>query len=266
VAERIESPQRGVLRTPATGWELGLWRPRRELAPAVDWYWVVRWDLSGRPDHQQSVVAHPAAHLVVEHHRALLYGPQRQRFDRTLIGAGRVIGARLRPGVVRQRLGEPMRALADRAVPADVLGLDGASLVRALERHDDPDEAVDLLEAALAPVLPATLDATAALAQRAVELLVARPELSRAGALAAELHLSVRSLHRLFHDAIGVGPAWVARRLRLQEALERSDGASVDWARLAAELGYYDQAHLVREFSAVVGTPPGRYAADGQPP
>jgi hypothetical protein len=35
----------------------------------------------------------------------------------------------------------------------------------------------------------------------------------------------------------------------------------VDWPRLAVTLGYYDQAHLVREFTATVGTAPARYAA-----
>jgi AraC-like DNA-binding protein len=35
----------------------------------------------------------------------------------------------------------------------------------------------------------------------------------------------------------------------------------VDWSSLAAELGYYDQAHLIRDFTAAVGEPPGRYSA-----
>ena len=57
-------------------------------------------------------------------------------------------------------------------------------------------------------------------------------------------------------------PAEVARRLRLQEAAAAATtGAPVDWARLAAELGYCDQAHLVRDFRAAIGTPPARYAA-----
>jgi transcriptional regulator GlxA family with amidase domain len=59
-----------------------------------------------------------------------------------------------------------------------------------------------------------------------------------------------------------VAPAQVARRLRLQEAAAAATSdAPVDWARLAAELGYCDQAHLVRDFTNAIGTPPARYAA-----
>jgi AraC-like DNA-binding protein len=50
------------------------------------------------------------------------------------------------------------------------------------------------------------------------------------------------------------------RCARLHEAAGRAAGERVDWARLATELGYADQAHLVRDFTRVVGQPPARYA------
>ncbi|KNE82146.1 hypothetical protein ADZ36_12475 [Streptomyces fradiae] len=56
---------------------------------------------------------------------------------------------------------------------------------------------------------------------------------------------------------MGVSPEWVLLRYRVHEALERTTrDTAVDWARLAAELGYSDQAHPVREFTATVGVPP----------
>jgi len=54
----------------------------------------------------------------------------------------------------------------------------------------------------------------------------------------------------------------VMRRARLHEAAERADsGEPVDWACLAADLGYADQAHLTRDFTVTIGVPPSRYAA-----
>ena len=38
------------------------------------------------------------------------------------------------------------------------------------------------------------------------------------------------------------------------------DGRPVVWAEVAAELGYSDQAHLTRDFTALIGEPPARYA------
>jgi AraC-like DNA-binding protein len=73
--------------------------------------------------------------------------------------------------------------------------------------------------------------------------------------------LSVRSLHRLFARYVGVGPKWVVRRSRVQEAADRvAREEHVDWARTALELGYHDQAHFIRDFRAQVGFTPAAYA------
>src|SRR6266699_434040 len=74
--------------------------------------------------------------------------------------------------------------------------------------------------------------------------------------------MTARTLQRLFADYVGVSPKWVMRRARLHEAAERADsGEPVDWAELAADLGYADQAHLTRDFTVTIGVPPTRYAA-----
>ena len=65
----------------------------------------------------------------------------------------------------------------------------------------------------------------------------------------------------MFAEYVGVSPKWVMRRARLHEAALRADsGVEVDWAALAADLGYADQAHLSRDFTATLGVPPSRYA------
>lgn len=49
-----------------------------------------------------------------------------------------------------------------------------------------------------------------------------------------------------------------SRNLRFQSIV--AAGREAQWADLAAELGYADQAHLIREFAGSAGTPPGRLA------
>lgn len=58
---------------------------------------------------------------------------------------------------------------------------------------------------------------------------------------------------------MGVPPKWVILRYRVQEAIERA-APEADWAALAADLGYSDQAHLVRDFTATIGVSPTAYA------
>jgi AraC-like DNA-binding protein len=254
---------RGVLRTPPEdAWSLRRFDPGPELAPYAVWHWIVTWDLRGRPPHRQQALPHPSPHLVVEEGGAWLYGPLRERFERTLAGAGRAVGLRFRPGALRPLLQAPVSSIRDRRLPASVLpGLDAQALAAAVEAAAGPRAAADAIEAALAPLLPPEPDPDAELADRAVALLESDREITRVPQLAERLKLSVRSLQRLFAEYVGLGPSWVIRRYRLQEAAARATvGGDVDWARLAVTLGYYDQAHLVREFTAAVGTAPARYA------
>jgi AraC-like DNA-binding protein len=71
----------------------------------------------------------------------------------------------------------------------------------------------------------------------------------------------MRGLQRLFAEYVGIGPKWVIRRYRLHEVTARmaTDGV-IDWAALAADLGYADQGHFIRDFKGIFGEPPTWYA------
>ncbi len=77
--------------------------------------------------------------------------------------------------------------------------------------------------------------------------------------LARRSALGKRTLQRLFGEYIVVSPKWVIRRYRLHEAIERlRSGERLDYAQLALELGYFDQAHLINDFKFLLGyTPAG---------
>jgi AraC-like DNA-binding protein len=105
-------------------------------------------------------------------------------------------------------------------------------------------------------------DPVAARAAGIVERITADPGLRRVATLTEEFGASERQLQRLLAEYVGVSPKWVMRRARLHEAALRADtGDDVDWAALARDLGYADQAHLTRDFTATLGTSPARYAA-----
>ena len=83
--------------------------------------------------------------------------------------------------------------------------------------------------------------------------------------LAGNAGISSRQLERRFLREIGVGPKLLSRILRFQQvfrAVERSDTA---WANVALECGYYDQAHLIRDFNQFSQqTPAVLFAAQSQ--
>jgi len=255
---------RGILHAPAAASAFALARhhPSAELAPFVEYLWSVEWDRTGQPEHVQRILPNPSVHLSVEPGLSRVTGLSRRRsaFAYRLTGAGRVVGVRFRPGGARPWLPGPVSVLTDREAPvSELVDLDEAALRAAVQAAPDAATAAALVDAALVPLRPApdpTVDRVAAL----VETVQQQPGIRRAADLAGLSGLGVRSLQRLCAEWVGVGPTWLVRCARLHEAAGRAAGGPVDWAALAAELGYADQAHLVRDFARVVGEPPARYA------
>jgi AraC-like DNA-binding protein len=75
----------------------------------------------------------------------------------------------------------------------------------------------------------------------------------------AEVGWSPRRLSERFRAEVGLGPKSYQRVRRLQGALRRLDGAAGRGADIAADLGYFDQPHFVREFRAFTGLTPTQY-------
>jgi AraC-like DNA-binding protein len=250
-----------VLRPSDARFSLSRLPPSAALAPFVDFYWIVRWDLRGQPPHEQTILPHPNVNLGFEESGAWIYGVDRRLFVRRLSGRGHALGVRLRAGCFRPFWRAPVAQLNDRVVAAAPLFGSAAETARqAIMAAGDSVVMASLAEGLLLSALPER-DPVAEQAADIVELIRCDPSLWRVDQLAGVCGLSVRRLQRMFGEYVGVSPKWVMRRVRLQEAAQRADGGSrVDWAQLAADLGYADQAHLTRDFTATLGVPPTRYA------
>jgi len=239
--------------------------PCAELRPFVSNYWSTAWDLRDRPPFAQEVLPHPCVNLVFEAERTAVHGPAARRFVAQLSGRDWVLGVKFTPAGFQPFARVAMAEVVDHFLPlAQGMRCDAArakELIALVRRHDDPWLHLGEVEAFLfeqAPVLEPELTLTDQLVARARE----DRSIARAEQLAREASLSIRSLHRLFERYVGVGPKWIIRRARVQEAAERvAKGTRVDWAELAQELGYHDQSHLVRDFKEQVGFTPTAYAA-----
>jgi AraC-like DNA-binding protein len=236
--------------------------PDERLAPFVENIWTITWDLRGQEPFTAHVLPYPSVNASVTNEQADVTGLVRRRYDRHLVGQGYVVGARFRPGCFRPWTNVSVSTLTDTRRPiADVLGRDTAELERAVADTCDRMERVALFTAFLVQDLPAQDPVASRLAELVDEIAV-RPDLTRVDQVAALADVSVRRLQRLFVDYVGAGPKWVITRCRLQDVAARAaTEAAPDWASLAAELGFADQAHLTRAFSQIVGTPPAAYAA-----
>jgi AraC-like DNA-binding protein len=177
-----------------------------------------------------------------------------------------MVGIRFRAGGLRALWRLPSHQLTDAVVEVD--GFDDRVLLAVRDRLAgcaDVGQALDVLVDLLGPRLsPASLRPGPA--QAAVRVLHAAPETAIA-ALARDIGVTHQHLVRVFRDQIGVAPRTLARILRFARAVRLADapGPRPRWSRVAAEAGYYDQAHLVADFHAFAGTTPTAFLAQRIP-
>jgi len=93
-------------------------------------------------------------------------------------------------------------------------------------------------------------------------------ELSSAGALPSirEIQLATGLSHtrfiQVFREYVGMTPKLFARVRRFRTLVGRIEkGLPVNWAALAADSGYFDQAHLIHEFRAFAGITPVEFSS-----
>lgn len=235
--------------------------PGAALAPFVDYHWLVRWDVPGT--HRQQVVPQPRMHVAAEQGRLLVHGVSREPFDRVLSGRGLVLGAAFHPAGFRPLLGRSVGGLSGTVLPGlEVLGVDDRPAAATILADGAAAELVDALEGYLLAAGPEP-DETATWVDELVAEAERRRDIHRADQLADHAGVSLRSLQRVFTEYVGIGPKWVIQRVRILEAAAAAlADTPVDWARLARDLGFSDQAHLTRAFTQVVGTPPATYRRD----
>lgn len=188
----------------------------------------------------------------------------RRRVHRKLIRGGhRAVLARLLPGTYETVLGVSASELMARTVPIeDLWGHARAQRLRAqLAEAPDMDTAGGLLEAAVAKRMAGGKSAGAmpAFLPMALEKL----QVASVGTVACELGVSERHLRRVLHEVLGVGPKTYARLKRFEQAVRAAQcGEDVNWSTIAADAGYYDQAHLIADFQAMAGCTPRSLLAE----
>jgi AraC-like DNA-binding protein len=247
--------------------------PSPDLAGVVRRYWMPVWSLPDGQTSVQRVLQYPVCLIVVSDAYALLVGPTSGLSTQELAGSGWALGTMLQPAAGLALAGGPVSRLTDTAVPLDqASGIDGAALAATVREAigDAPDDrarqqaAVSAVESALSDLLP--VDDEGELVNAIVEYVEGDSTVQRVGQVCDKFAITERSLQRLTARRIGLSPKWLVQRRRLHEAAERlADVQRPDLARVAADLGYADQAHFGRDFRTVTGLTPGEFATEPRP-
>ncbi|HSA56711.1 MAG TPA: helix-turn-helix domain-containing protein, partial [Gemmatimonadaceae bacterium] len=217
------------------------------------------------PDGRLEIVIHLAEPFAFVdgagvHHRqapVLIGGQLTSPIRLAARGPSDVVGIRFRTDGARRVLPFPLAEVTGGVVPlAELLPrLAGALADAAASREEAAARA-----GALSRILGRTAHVEASPVLSSAVRSLGAPRAPRLEALARELGVSVRTLERRVRDEVGLSPRDLRRVLRFRRAFRLLDGTPQGaWTRVALAAGYFDQAHLIRDFRRLAGAPPSAF-------
>ena len=256
--------------------QLVSYRPQRPLAYFVDRLWL---SFGAAPLHQmERLLPDGTVELVINLYEnriqlydrdqrhcgtvpgALVSGPRTQYFVIDTQDQVATMGVHFRPGGAFPFFRLPALELADQSLSLDSLWGSAASAMRErLLAAVTPQRKFWVLEACL-------LEQVAKPLERHPAVTFGIQQLRGYGRSVAEVvdkaGFSQRRFIQLFGDQVGLTPKVFSRVSRFQQVVRIAHGADeIDWADLALECGYYDQAHFIHDFQSFAGITPATYLA-----
>ena len=246
------------------------YQPGPEFASVVERFWLLEGAAPGVPD---AIIPDGRIELIVHYggafwrHRTrdtpirqpslLLVGQMIEPVVLAPEGWSGVAAIRLKPAGARAVLGFAASEVAGRFVELDAVFPSARALIDRLASAHDDEARIVTLEAWLRRVVRRSPRPEVDAAVAAIVRSSGRAPIDR---VAARSGLGVRQLERHFDEDVGLGPKTFARIVRLQAALQRiRQGRSLSDVALAC--GYYDQAHMARDFRELAAMSPAVWRA-----
>lgn len=166
-----------------------------------------------------------------------------------------VMGVRFKPGGAAAFIPSDLSEIRNDEVALESLwGPKGRDVHEAVINAGSDEDRIRILESFLLGLLRgAPVDGRV---DEAVRLIERRHGRIAIGEFSAHVNWSPRQLERQFLRRIGIAPKELARTVRFQALLHRARGSPADWASLAVDCGFFDQAHMIREFRRFSGESP----------
>lgn len=194
---------------------------------------------------------------------AALTGPSSEYFVIDTAEQRSCVGVVFKPGGVFPYFGMPAAELQNANVGLDALwGAEGVTLRDRLLEAPTPEARFDILEEALRAAAVRQVERHPAV-RFALRELATVPH-TPVGEVTAQLGMSPRRFIQLFRAQVGLTPKLFCRVRRFQDVLRRipqTGPEPVDWAEVALASGYFDQAHLIRDFKDFSGLTPAALLA-----
>ncbi|MBX7150952.1 helix-turn-helix domain-containing protein [bacterium] len=263
--QRSIGKPRGILRSKAHPgiFDHSRHAPAEDTGYFIEHYWVVSWDLRHHEPYLAETLPHPSVYITIEKGRSGLGGVKKGKFSRWLENKGRVFGIKFRPGGFYPFIQSSVTKFTDRIVPIhSIFGESALQFEKNILETDEKNSLIELADSFIRTRLP-KVDDNVELINRITNVIMYDRTILKVDDVSDRFCLSKRTLQRLFNLYVGVTPKWVIQRYRLHEAIEQlAENVRVDWTKFALDLGYFDQAHFIKDFKNLIGCTPEEYVAD----
>jgi AraC-like DNA-binding protein len=235
--------------------------PSQELAPYVEHFWIVRWNLQPGDTYLAELLPNPSVNMSFTVDSALINGIITKKFTYRLSGAGTALGVRFLAGGFYPFLGASLATITNATIPVSSVFTTDPSYWRdtvlTLKSNSD---IITHAERLLLSKQPQSDEHIAK-----INIIVARicddRSIKQVRTVADLFSMSERTLQHSFRKYVGVGLKWIINRFRLQEAAAVINLGQHEWATIASELGYTDQSHFIHDFKNILGKTPADYQA-----
>ncbi len=252
--------------------------PDPALKSVIRCFWTLEGPAESKPERQR-IVPDGCMELIIhygDHYqqflkdgsafvqpRSFVFGQITSPLEIAPTGTSGIVAARFEPDGFSSFYSFKATQMENRAVPlTDLFGEEGMLLEQKVLDAHTTESRIGILQQFLLEHVrnPVLIDR---ITSSSVELLLQLRGQVNVETLAEKQGISRRQLERRFADTIGLSPKQLSKMVRLQaafKALER--GAYDSLAALAAEAGYFDQAHFIKDFREFTGMSPSQFYAD----
>ncbi|AEV39250.1 transcriptional regulator, AraC family [Pseudovibrio sp. FO-BEG1] len=241
--------------------------PAEPLQEAIEFYWLITWDLRDKPPYEQANLPHPSQHIVIDTTQTTgVFGINTGVFHYTLQQTGRVFGVKFRPGAFADFFRyNPSQLLNTHESIEPFLNISEQQLISDLREATLPKAFAEQMDERLLKHQQ-PLTSKARNARALVELIAQSDEINNLTDLSKISGTRPRTIQRLFQSHVGVNPKWVIERYRMLAAVDAiNQGQNLSLTDLAHSLGYFDHAHFSRAFKKLTGHTPSHYLPEAEP-
>lgn len=196
---------------------------------------------------------------------ALFFGPQTRIMPTAVTGSFISVGISLRPSTGYALMGVQSAKYLDRAVMAEDVGLPGDAVMDALDLSTNPEKWLQMLEDMMRQHLRRIDFAQPDPISTRFETLAFTDPNATIADFARECGIEQRRLERIVRRDFGMPPKQVLRRARALDMASHLRGVADEEEGAELALRYYDQSHLIRDFSDLFGMSPRQFVARPQP-